>query len=336
MIDKVAGAVILTGGTGFLGKHVYNELLHRGYERVFILSRTSKPWVELGFHRGVDLRNYKQVSKLFRSNRQIKNIQAVINLAASVGGIGANQTHSASFMMDTLRIGTNLIEACMHNSSMKAHGKFVQIGTVCSYPKFTPVPFKESSLWDGFPEETNAAYGIAKKTIMELIKNYNIQYKNSFNGINLIPVNLYGPGDNFDLDNSHVIPALIRKFDEAISNSTDVTLWGTGTASREFLYVEDAAHAIVEAMEKYEGNEPVNLGSGKEITIKDLASKIAEKMNFSGQIIFDSTKPDGQPRRCLDTSRALDKFGFKATTDFDQGLNNTIRWYRENKEWLTQ
>lgn len=331
---------MVTGATGFLGQFLCAELFNRRYKNIYPIGhKRIFPFNELENNfRRVDLRDYKKVRQLFRYKpHQIPNLKAVINLAATVGGIGANQKRPADFMLDSLKIGINLIEESTHNKSMKDGGKFVQLGTVCAYPKFAPIPFKEKDLWNGYPEETNAPYGIAKKTLMELVRTYNVQYPNKFNGINLIPVNLYGPGDNFDPETSHVIPALIRKFVEAkINNEPEVELWGTGEASREFLYVEDAAKAIVDAMEKYEGSEPVNLGTGTEIKIIDLAEKVANKVEYKGTVFFNTTKPDGQPRRCLDVSRAKEKFGFEATTSFDDGLDKTIDWYMENRKWLTQ
>lgn len=332
-MDKAKDNILLTGATGFLGKHVYRELEDRGYNVVAVTHKATLPDWMFGYpieFRRADLRDSNKVRRLFVGGNtdSVKNIKGVINLAATVGGIGANQKHSAEFMMDSLLIGTNLINGVMKNVSMREGGKFVQIGTVCSYPKFTKVPFKESDIWNGYPEETNAAYGIAKRTLMELVIAYNKQYPGKFNGINLIPVNLYGPGDNFDLESSHVIPAIIRKIHDAILNNEDkVILWGTGEVSREFLYVGDAAEGIVDAFEKYEGNEPVNLGTGQEIKIRTLAYQIAKLMNYSGDIIFDSTKPDGQPRRCLDVSRALSSFGFQAKTKLDDGLQRTILDY---------
>jgi GDP-L-fucose synthase len=300
-------------------------LNNRGYDNVVSLSKDINRFPKLQLQQSVsygflDLRNSNEINEAFD---KIRNPKVVINLAASVGGIGANQVRSAEFMMDTLKIGTNIVEECH-----KRGCKLVQIGTVCAYPKHTPVPFKEEDLWNGYPEETNAAYGIAKRTIVELVQQYNKQYAGKFNGINLIPVNLYGPGDNFDLESSHVIPAIIRKVYEAQLNGKDfVKLWGTGNATREFLYVKDAAKGIVDAMEKYEGSEPVNLGSGKEISIKELSSTIASLMGFDGEIIFDDSKPDGQPRRCLNVERAK-AFGFVAETTLYQGLMETIQWYR--------
>jgi len=335
-------AILLTGASGFLGTHVLNELISRGYENIWACGGTRDLVYDVKYsdrinpiHR--DLRKEREVNRLFKFSSQIKKLKGVINLAASVGGIGANQKNPGKFMMDSLKIGINLIEAASHNKSMQDGGKFVQIGTVCAYPKYTPVPFKEENLWNGYPEETNAPYGIAKKTLMELTKNYTIQYGKKFRGISLIPVNLYGPGDNFDLESSHVIPALIRKIDNAIDNGdSTVTLWGTGQASREFLFVKDAAKGIVDAFEKYDGLEPINLGTGGEIKIGPLAYMIARKIGYNGILHFDSTKPDGQPRRCLDVSKAKKEFGFEATTTLDKGLDETIKWYMENKQWLTQ
>jgi GDP-L-fucose synthase len=339
-MNKYFDSILLTGATGFLGKQVFNELIKRGYRRIVSVGNKGVFSSEQlnGDFRRVDLRDDQAVNQLFRfAPHQIPNLKGVINLAATVGGIGANQKRPADFMMDSLRIGINLIDASVHNRNMQSGGKFVQIGTVCAYPKFAHIPFKEDDLWNGYPEETNAPYGIAKKTLMELVRTYNIQYPNKFRGINLIPVNLYGPGDNFNLETSHVIPALIRKFDTAkLNNEDSVTLWGTGEASREFLYVEDAAEGIVDAFEKYQENYPVNLGTGKEIKIIDLAEHIANLIEYDGTIFFDSSKPDGQPRRCLDVSRAQQKFGFVAKTPFFEGLVKTVRWYQENREWLTQ
>lgn len=310
-------AIILTGGSGFLGRYVKDALEARGAVNIFI--PRSKDF---------DLRVSADIDRMFHevqeSYPELPII--IIHLAASVGGIGANLLNQGTFLYDNIMMGAQLIEqARKHNVS-----KFVQIGTVCSYPKYTPVPFKESDLWNGYPEETNASYGIAKKTLLQQIISYRNQY--GFNGINLIPVNLYGPHDNFDPLTSHVIPGLIQKFHFAKSNKEKfVTVWGDGTPSREFLYVEDAARAIVQATETYNSSDPVNLGSGEEITITKLVEKIAEKFDFKGEVIWDKSKPNGQPRRCLDTSKALAEFGFKAEIDFDLGLDKTIAWYKENQ-----
>jgi len=246
----------------------------------------------------------------------------VLHLAAIVGGIGANREHPGSFYYKNLMMGAMLMEYARLNEV----NKFVAIGTICAYPKFTPVPFKEEDLWNGYPEETNAPYGLAKKMMLVQSQAYKQEY--GFNSIFLLPVNLYGPKDNFDPNSSHVIPALIKKISDAQKNNEDkIICWGTGKASREFLYVKDAAEGIVLAAEKYDGNEPVNLGAGKEITIKELVETIAKQMNFTGEIEWDTTKPDGQPRRCLDVSKAKEYFGFEAKTDFIKGLEETIRWY---------
>jgi GDP-L-fucose synthase len=251
----------------------------------------------------------------------------VLHLAADVGGIGANRANPGRYFFANMAMGLHLIEqARIHQLK-----KFVQIGTICAYPKFTPVPFREEDLWNGYPEETNAPYGIAKKALLVMLQSYRAQY--GLNGIYLLPVNLYGPGDNFDLETSHVIPALVRKFCHAVdTQAPSVELWGTGAASREFLYVKDCARAIVLATERYAGPDPVNLGAGFEITIQDLAEKIKKATGFEGQLKWDASKPDGQPRRCLDVSRAREFFGFEAEMDFDRGLEETMRWYRETSK----
>jgi len=252
-------------------------------------------------------------------------------LAAVVGGIGANREHPGSFYYLNMVMGAMLIEqARLHNIE-----KFVALGTICAYPKFTPVPFKETDLWLGYPEETNAPYGLAKKMMMVQLQAYRQEY--DFHGIYLLPVNLYGPRDNFDDRSSHVIPALIKKCVEAKEAGRDsIEVWGTGKATREFFYVEDAAEAIALAAERYDGTEPVNLGAGFEISIKDLVELIAKLTGFTGKIVWDSSKPDGQPRRCLDTSRAKEYFGFQAHTNFEEGLKKTIDWYKENREALAK
>lgn len=331
--------IIITGSTGFLGTHLHRELVKRGCDVIGICHSHSKyegaglwddrevredtyPEVQKFDYHRYDLLNESHVRKMYRRYKPI----GVINLAAVVGGIGANQENPGRFMYENLKMGMQLIHGAIKSPSMRERGKFVQLGTVCSYPKHTPIPFKEENLWNGYPEETNAPYGIAKKALMEMIKAYNKQYQ--FNGISLIPVNLYGPMDNFDPKSSHVIPALIRKIYLAyLGGEATVELWGTGSASREFLYVEDAAQAIANAFEKYEGSEPINLGTGTEISIADLARKIAEIIGYTGDFVFDSSKPDGQPRRCLDTTKAKQLFDFTAKTSFDSGLRNTIAWY---------
>jgi len=299
--------VLLTGGAGFLGSFV-DENLKKREAKTFI--PRSKEW---------DLRDYSRVRELFNETKP----DIVIHLAVDGGGIGYMREHPGSVFYNNLMMNTNLVE-CSRLNNLE---KFVGIGTVCSYPKFTSVPFKEKNLWEGYPEETNAPYGLAKKMMMVQTQGYKEQY--GLNGIHLLLVNLYGPRDDFDPKSSHVIPALIKKFDDAIkSDSKYVEVWGTGSASREFLYVEDAAEGIILATERYNESEPVNLGSGMEISIKDLVTKISDLMGFEGEIIWDKTKPDGQPRRCLDVSKAYEKFGFKAKTTFDEGLKKSINWYK--------
>lgn len=300
--------VLLTGGAGFLGSHISNLLKKQGVKRI-IIPRSKDS----------DLRIWDNCLK------QTKNIDVVIHAAGNVGGIGYNQKFPGELFYDNLMMGAQLMEAARLNKVKK----FVAIGTICAYPKFTPVPFKEEDLWNGYPEETNAPYGLAKKMLLVQSQAYRQQY--NFNTIYLLPVNLYGPGDNFDPKNSHVIPALIKKFVEAKEkNLPYVEVWGTGKASREFLYVEDAAEAIVLATKNYDKPEPVNIGAGFEITIKDLVEKISKIINYKGEIKWDKTKPDGQPRRCLDTSKAAKEFGFKAKTKFEEGLKKTIDWYIQN------
>jgi GDP-L-fucose synthase len=302
--------VIVTGGGGFLGKFVVDRLKQRNYSGIFVPSIDD-----------YDLRNLEDIIRMYKDARA----DIVIHLAAAVGGIGANRENPGSFFYDNLIMGIQLMEQARLNKIEK----FVAIGTVCAYPKFTEVPFKEENLWNGYPEETNAPYGLAKKMLLVQSQAYRNQY--NFNSIFLLPVNLYGPGDNFELKSSHVIPALIRKFYNAKERNLDkVEVWGTGKATREFLYVDDCAEAIVLAAEKYDKSLPVNVGAGFEISIKDLAEKIKNIMGYNGKIFWDTSKPDGQPRRCLDTSKALNEFGFKAKTDFDAGLRETIEWYKSN------
>ena len=303
--------ILLTGGDGFLGKFVQRELMASGVRGKDI---------RIPHHQDNDLRVWKNCEEA------VDGVDLVIHLAASVGGIGFNQRNPGVLFYDNMIMGAHLMEAA------RKHGveKFIQIGTVCAYPKFTPVPFKEDNLWDGYPEETNAPYGIAKKTLLVQAQAYREQY--GLNAIYLLPVNLYGPGDNFDLEDSHVIPALIRKCVEAVDSGSDtITVWGTGEPTREFLYVEDCARGIVLAARLYDGLEPVNLGSGEEISIRDLVILIARITGFDGNIRWDSTRPDGQPRRCLDTQRAKE-FGFKAEMSFEAGLARTIHWYKENRD----
>lgn len=300
--------VLVTGGGGFLGRFVLERLRSAGCGTISVPRS-----------REHDLRRREVIDSLLEAVRP----DIVIHLAAVVGGIGANRLHPGKFFYDNLIMGTQLIE------SARVHGvnKFVCLGTICAYPKFAPVPFSEVDLWNGYPEETNAPYGIAKKVLLVQLQAYRSEYGSK--GIYLLPVNLYGPHDNFDLQTSHVIPALIRKFVEAQERGDpEVVAWGSGTVSREFLFVEDAAEAIVAASESYDDSEPVNIGSGKEITIRDLATLIAELCGFTGAIRWDSSQPDGQPRRCLDTSRALKGFGFSARTNLRDGLIRTIDWYR--------
>jgi len=307
--------VLVTGGAGFLGSKVIENLRSSG---------VSASDIRVPRSRDSDLRNWENCVKA------VKGMDVVIHLAARVGGIGLNREMPGTLFYDNAIMGIQLMEA----ARQAMVGKFVAVGTICAYPKFTPVPFKEDDLWNGYPEETNAPYGLAKKMLLVQAQAYRAQY--GFNAIYLLPVNLYGPGDNFDPRSSHVIPALIRKFAEAEdSGSKKVEAWGTGEASREFLYVDDAAEGIVLAAEKYNSPEPVNLGAGFEIRIKDLVVLISKLMGFKGEIVWDPSKPDGQPRRMLDVSRAKKLFGFKAKTKFETGLKTTIDWYMANRRKLS-
>ena len=297
--------VVVTGGDGFLGRHLIAKIKLQNPKSIFVPKRPE-----------YDLRRYEDCLKV------AKKADVIIHLAANVGGIGYNREFPATLFDDNILMGTFMMMAA-RSAEVE---KYVALGTICAYPKFTPVPFKEDNLWDGYPEETNAPYGLAKKMQLVQAQSYRQQY--GFNAIFLLPVNLYGPGDNFDPASSHVIPALIRKFVEAKGNGDkEVVVWGTGKASREFLYVDDAAEAIMLASEKYNKSEPVNLGAGFEITIKDLADLIRSLTGFKGKIIWDKSKPDGQPRRKLDVSRAKREFGFTAQTSFEKGLKETIEWY---------
>jgi len=303
--------VCVTGGAGFLGRVVVRKLYERGVTDVFI------PQIE----------DYNLV-ELNDINRMLADAKAdlIIHLAAQVGGIGANKEHPAEFFYNNLIMGVQL----MHRAWETGVQKFVAIGTICAYPKFTPVPFKEENLWDGYPEETNAPYGLAKKMLLVQAQSYRQQY--GYNALFLLPVNMYGPGDNFNPKSSHVIPSLIRKcFEAKEAGKEEIVVWGDGSPTREFLYVEDAAEGILLASEKYNDSEPVNLGAGFEISIKDLVKIIAKKTGFSGELVWDTTKPNGQPRRKLDTTRAFERFGFKAKMSFEEGMDQTIKWFRENR-----
>ncbi len=304
--------ILVTGGAGFLGARIVENLIRkRGISKDQMIIPRSKD---------IDLRIWENCVKA------VKDVDIVINLAAKVGGIGYNMKYPATLFYDNVIMGIQLMEAARHENVEK----FVAIGTICAYPKYTPVPFKEENLWNGYPEGTNAPYGLAKKMLLVQSQAYRQQY--GFNSIFLLPVNLYGPRDNFDLESSHVIPALIRKFTDAVhNNKKESEVWGTGKASREFLYVEDAAEGVLLATERYNKPEPVNLGAGFEIKIKDLVELIAELTGFKGEIKWDTTKPDGQPRRCLDVTKAEKEFGFKANTNFREGLRKTIEWYREQR-----
>jgi GDP-L-fucose synthase len=302
--------VMVTGGRGFLGKYVVRKLQEQGAQ-VFIADIDR-----------YDLRHLEDIRRALSESRP----HLVIHLAARVGGIGANREHPAEFFYDNLMMGVPLL----HESWVAGVDKFVALGTICCYPKFTPLPFREENLWDGYPEETNAPYGLAKKMLLVQSQAYRQQY--GFNSIFLMPVNLYGPGDNFDLASSHVIPALIRKCLEARERGDDhIVAWGDGSPTREFLYVADAAAGIVLAAERYNQSSPVNLGSGYEISIRDLLETIARLTGFEGKIVWDTSKPNGQPRRCLDTSKAERLFGFTAKTPFEEGLRRMIEWYRHRE-----
>ena len=301
--------ITVTGGKGFLGKHLVRKLKESGYTQIFSAG-----------HSNYDLVMREDIRRMYEDS----NPDIVIHLAAKVGGIGFNHENPATLFYENLMMGVQML----HEGCLREIEKFVAIGTICAYPKFTPVPFKEEDLWNGYPEETNAPYGLAKKMMLVQSQAYRRQY--GFNSIFLLPVNLYGPGDNFDPQSSHVIPALIKKCVAAnLNNEKEILVWGTGEATREFFYVEDAADAIILATEKYNKSDPVNIGAGFEISIKELVGLIVELTGFEGRIIWDTSKPDGQPRRMLDTTKALRKFDFKAKTDFREGLKMTIEWYRK-------
>ena len=306
--------VLVTGANGFLGKAVIRDLKKNNNYTVLPLKGRAQ-W---------DLTNQKHVDYVLKELEP----DTVIHLAAVCGGIGINREQPGKFMYDNLSMGMNLIESCRKYEKLK---KFIMVGTVCAYPKFTPVPFKEEDIWNGYPEETNAPYGIAKKTLMELLIAYNKQY--GFNCTNLIPVNMYGPHDNFNPSSSHVIPALMLKIDRAIQvGKNNIELWGTGNASREFLYVKDCAKAIVKSVAIDTTPEPINIGTGSEITIKDLVTMMAKIMGYKGTISYNSEFPDGQPRRCLDTNRAFQTLEFEASTGLYDGLEDTVEWYYKNKD----
>src|SRR3989442_15384644 len=304
----VGGRVVVSGGGGFLGTQVVSWLRGHGARDIGVPRKRELDLVD------------RQASR-----QAVQGADTVIHLAAKVGGIGFNRENPGELFFDNLMMGAQLME----EARLQGVKKFVAVGTVCAYPKFTPVPFHEEDLWNGYPEETNAPYGLAKKMLLVQAQAYRQQY--GFNAIYLLPVNLYGPGDHFDLETSHVIPALIRKCVEAVeSGESEIICWGDGTPTREFLYVDDCAEAITLAAERYDSPEPVNIGSGMEISIHALVELIAEFTGFRGRIVWDTSKPNGQPRRCLDTSRAWEAFGFRASTDFREGLHRTIQWYTEN------
>jgi len=300
--------VVITGGAGFVGRYLVENLRKAGCKEIFIPRKTD-----------CDLRDINNVRRLYEEAKP----HIVIHLAATVGGIGANREHPGSFFYDNLMMGVQLLD----EAYKRGVEKFVSLATICAYPKFTPVPFKEDEIWNGYPEETNAPYGLAKKMLMVQSQAYRQEY--NYNSITVFPTNLYGPNDNFDPKSSHVIPALIKKcFDAIDRGDKEIVLWGDGSPTREFLYVEDAAEGIRLATEKYNSSEPVNLGSSFEISIKDLANLIVKETGFKGKIVWDTKMPNGQPRRKLDTTRAEREFGFKSQTDFPEGLRRTIEWYR--------
>ncbi|MEM7716971.1 MAG: GDP-L-fucose synthase [Cyanobacteria bacterium P01_A01_bin.68] len=309
-LDLKNKRILVTGGAGFLGRQVVDQLIKAGAEADKITVPRSRDY---------------DLTVMENCKRAVDQQDVVIHLAAHVGGIGLNREKPAELFYDNLMMGTQLIHAAYEGGVEK----FTCVGTICAYPKFTPVPFKEDDIWDGYPEETNAPYGIAKKALLVQLQAYRQQY--GFNGIYLLPVNLYGPEDNFDPSSSHVIPALIRKVQEAQERGDkEIPVWGDGSPTREFLYSEDAARGIVMGTQSYNGAEPVNLGTGYEISIRDLISTICEVMEFKGEIVYQTDKPNGQPRRCLDTERAKKEFDFSAQVGFKEGLKNTVKWWREN------
>jgi len=303
--------VLVTGGNGFLGSHLVDQL------------KATTASVVAPSHKDYDLVKLDDINRMYDDHPA----DIVIHLAAKVGGIGANREHPGSFFYDNLMMGVQL----MHQAYLRKIGKFVALGTVCAYPKFAPIPFKEEDLWSGYPEETNAPYGLAKKMMLVQSQGYREEY--GFNSIFLLPVNLYGPGDNFDPSSSHVIPALIKKCVDAVNTSEkEIVVWGDGSATREFLYVDDAAEALLLATERYNSSEPINIGSSFEISIKDLVKIIAKHTDFTGKITWDTSKPNGQPRRKLDVSRAKKAFGFSSHSTFDIGLQKTISWYKDTQK----
>jgi GDP-L-fucose synthase len=309
MLDK---RITITGGKGFLGRHLIKAFTDRGCRNLLVADLPE-----------YNLTRIEDIRRLYDD----QSPDIVVHLAAKVGGIGFNQENPGALFYDNIMMGVQLL----HEGHLRRIDKFVALGTICAYPKFTPVPFREDDLWNGYPEETNAPYGLAKKMMLVQAQAYRQQY--GFNGIFLLPVNLYGPGDNFDPRSSHVIPALIKKcVDAQRAGEPEVVVWGTGKATREFFYVEDAARAIVLATEKYDKPEPVNIGAGFEISIRELTELIVELTGFTGRVVWDASKPDGQPRRMLDTSRATAEFGFTARTPFREGLAKTIAWYRAQQE----
>ncbi|MCL1471422.1 GDP-L-fucose synthase family protein [Argonema antarcticum] len=311
-LDLKDKRILVTGGAGFLGRQVVRELCEAGADEQKITVVRSREY---------DLRSMEACQKV------VQNQDVIVHLAAHVGGIGLNREKPGELFYDNLMMGVQLI----HAAYQAGVEKFVCVGTICAYPKFTPVPFKEDDLWNGYPEETNAPYGVAKKALLVQLQSYRQQY--GFNGVYLLPVNLYGPDDNFDPRSSHVIPALIRKVHEAqVRGDKQLPVWGDGSPSREFLYVDDAARGIVMATQFYDEADAVNLGTNYEITIRDLVELICELMGFEGEIVWETDQPNGQPRRCLDTERAKEKFGFTAQMEFKQGLKNTIDWYRQHAE----